>query len=198
MSQVAKKTKKKIEDHKKQLQKDYDLEISIDDVAKDPSKFLEWLRDKVAASKRSLTEIFKTFDNNGDGMISFEEFKKAMEQTGIRFPEKVIKQLFKRFDTNESGSVSYMEFLSAIWSDTQKGNVFDVMQKTENNLEKLRRILQAQFPSFSDMRSKMELEKVDKMTEAELKMFVNSVTDVFSRLQLSDVIRLCFFVSYDF
>ena len=151
---------------------------------------MELLRQKVSASNKSLNDIFKTFDENGDGIIQFDEFKKAMKATGIKFSDKVIGELFKRFDANESGSVSYLEFMSAIYGgDNAQGNVFNYMSKAEENYNHVKRILQANFESFMQMKSKMNLAQADRMTELEFKNFIISVTNVFSRLQLSDVIN---------
>lgn len=178
---------KRAEDERKRLEAEFELNTAVDEIAKDPNKFLELLRAKVSASSKSLNDIFKSFDENGDGTIEFSEFKKAMLETGIRFPDKVLDQLFKRFDTNESGSVSYLEFMSAIYGDSSEGNVFNFMSKAEENFKHIKRILQANFNSYLAMRGQMDLKMADKMVESEFKTFVFSVTNVFSRLQLADV-----------
>ena len=185
------KRNKRIIAEKKRIEAEFALDVAVEELAKDPNKFLELLKQKVSASNKSLNDIFKSFDENGDGTIEFSEFKKAMMATGIKFSEKVIGELFKRFDSNESGSVSYLEFMSAIYGNTSQGNVFNFMSKAEENYNHIKRILQANFESLLEMKSKMNLAQPDRMTELEFKNFILSVTDVFSRLQLSDVIY-CF------
>jgi len=187
MSNFKKRTTKKNIEEKKKLEEDYNLDMPVDDIAKDPNKFLQVLREKVSASNKSLNDIFKSFDVNNDGTISFDEFKNAMLATGIHFSELVLKQVFKRLDKNEGGTVSYMEFLSAIYSDKAEENIFDGLSKAEANFKRLQQIIQANFNSYEDMRKNLTLKQTDRMSEYEFKVFVQSITDIFSRLQLSDV-----------
>ena len=145
------------------------------------------LREKITASKKSLNDIFKAMDTNGDGLISFEEFKNAMEDTQIHFPEDVIKEIYRRFDKNESNSISYMEFLSTIYADPKTNNVFDYMRNAEANYYQLKKILQANFNLWEDFYNALNLGTDARLTEPAFKQFVQSITDVFSRIQLSDV-----------
>jgi len=185
MRTYKKKVTKKAAEEKKKLEEDYN--VNLDDITKDPSKFLQLLREKVAASNKSLNDIFKSFDQNGDGMIQWEEFKEAMQATGINFKEITLKQMFIRFDKNESGSVSYMEFLETIYSDKMEDNVFAGLQRAERNLKQLQLIMQGAFNTYNDMRNAIVLKSPERMTETEFKIFVQSHTNVFSRLQLADV-----------
>lgn len=52
--------------------------MKIEEIAKDPEKFIVVLREKITASKKSLNDIFKAFDDNKDGYISSAEFGKAL------------------------------------------------------------------------------------------------------------------------
>lgn len=172
---------------KEEIKKAIDTEVPIDDIISDPEKFLNLLKEKVAASQRSLKDIFKGFDENGDGVISYEEFKKSMLATKIRFSEDLIAAVFKRFDVDDTGTISYMKFLSTIYADENSKDLFDYMKGAEDNYFKIKKILQANFVNWNDCRSKMNTADSDKMTEAEFKQFVLSQTDFFSKLQLSDV-----------
>jgi len=185
MHHYKKKVTKKAAEEKKKLEEDYN--VNIDDITKDPSKFLQLLREKVAASTKSLNDIFKSFDQNGDGMIQWEEFRDAMKATGINFSDITLKQMFIRFDKNESGSVSYMEFLETIYSDKMEDNIFAGLQRAERNLKQLQLVMQGAFNSYNDMRSAMTLKSAERMTEYEFKAFIQSHTQNFSRLQLADV-----------
>ena len=190
MRSYKKKVTKKAAEEKKKLEEDYN--VNLDDITKDPSKFLQLLREKVAASNKSLNDIFKSFDQNGDGMIQWEEFKEAMQATGINFKEITLKQMFIRFDKNESGSVSYMEFLETIYSDKMEDNIFAGLQRAERNLKQLQLLMQGAFNTYNDMRSAIVLKSPERMTETEFKIFVQTHTEVFSRLQLADVIEFYF------
>ena len=72
------------------VKEQYHLEMSVDEISKDPEKFLKILREKVTATKRPLNDVFKAFDENGDGLISYEEFEKAVTSIGIKFEEGVV------------------------------------------------------------------------------------------------------------
>jgi Ca2+-binding EF-hand superfamily protein len=61
------------------LQKQYNLDVTVDEIAKSPEKFLQIFREKIAASSRPLNDIFKAIDVDGNGLISYKEFKNAMD-----------------------------------------------------------------------------------------------------------------------
>ena len=62
----------------------------------------------------NLAQVFKKFDKNGDGMLSFEEVK-----TGYRefynqdLQNSEVKKIFDAVDTDNSGFIDYSEFLTA-------------------------------------------------------------------------------------
>jgi hypothetical protein len=170
----------------------------VDEIAKNPDKFLQIFREKIAASARPLNDIFKAIDEDGNGLLSFKEFKGAMEETGIIFTEDVMKEVYKRFDKNESDSVSYLEFLSTIYGDSKETNVFDFIAKAEDNFLTLRKIIQANFNSWDEAVRAMKLGPDSRVNLASFKAFVLSVTDVFSRIQINDVIMFLFFSKFRF
>eukprot|EP01083_Nonionella_stella_P028916 79690_1 len=66
--------------------------------------------------KQKLFQLFEKFDENGDNVIDFEEFKKAMIHSRFVNPndsdiDTRISQLFAKFDTDGSGTIKYTEFM---------------------------------------------------------------------------------------
>ena len=71
-------------------------------------------------------DLFRSWDTNGDGLISRAEFGKVVhllgfeertsvdDQTGIRGLEKVVDALFRELDKDGSGSIEYLEMKAAI------------------------------------------------------------------------------------
>jgi Ca2+-binding EF-hand superfamily protein len=70
--------------------------------------------------KLDLRQIFKDMDTSGDGYVTYDELRDALQilSTGntdpkLRFGDETCKILFEHFDPNDSGSINYGEFL---WS----------------------------------------------------------------------------------
>ncbi|OQS06791.1 hypothetical protein THRCLA_01185 [Thraustotheca clavata] len=53
---------------------------------------------------------FKAFDRNGQGFISFEDFKQACADIAPHMPLSVVHQLFCEADINRDGIVSFNDF----------------------------------------------------------------------------------------
>ena len=57
-----------------------------------------------------LKEAFKTFDKNGDGVVSLEEFKTVMCKMGDKMAEEDAEAIFKDCDVNGNGVLGMEEF----------------------------------------------------------------------------------------
>ena len=70
---------------------------------------------------KDLNEIFKAFDKNRDGQISFDEFEKGLLKLNSKDikPEE-IKSYFTSIDTDKNGKIDYTEFIAA----TLQKNIF--------------------------------------------------------------------------
>lgn len=54
---------------------------------------------------------FKIADDNENGSLCLEEFKKVMQECAIELSEQDCRQLFNHFDRQGSGDIDYEEFL---------------------------------------------------------------------------------------
>lgn len=60
---------------------------------------------------KDLRLAFEAIDADGNGIITMDELKTAMEKSGIK--DDSLYKLFASIDTNNSGLISYSEFLAA-------------------------------------------------------------------------------------
>ena len=62
----------------------------------------------------NLKEIFKAFDVNNDGQISYNEFEEGLKKIkNNEINEKEINECFSSIDTDKNGKIDYTEFLAA-------------------------------------------------------------------------------------
>ena len=54
-------------------------------------------------------ELFKRFDTNGNGTISYEEFKAMLPRLGIEMSAAKALKFFRTCDTDGSGAIEYVD-----------------------------------------------------------------------------------------
>ena len=64
------------------------------------------LRKLLAKNWMRVSDLFRAWDTNGDGLVSRSEFVVAMRQLGVTAPAAAIDGLFCSFDTDMSGEVA--------------------------------------------------------------------------------------------
>ena len=55
-------------------------------------------------------KVFKAFDLNGDGFLSKDEIKEAMQKMGESADDDRVNEMLAEVDTNGDGKVDYEEF----------------------------------------------------------------------------------------
>ena len=64
--------------------------------------------------KEELATVFKAFDKNGDGRLSFAEVKTGyLEHYGKIMSDKEVEVMFRSVDTDNSGFIDFTEFIVA-------------------------------------------------------------------------------------
>lgn len=66
---------------------------------------------KMALSENAVTviKLFKSWDDNGDGQLSRDEFESGLRALGLDAPQKSMYQLFGGWDKDKSGTLSLKE-----------------------------------------------------------------------------------------
>ena len=60
----------------------------------------------------SFEDIFKKFDEDGNGFISSIEFRNAIRKLNLGLSSREIDMIMKRVDTNGDGNIDWKEFIA--------------------------------------------------------------------------------------
>jgi hypothetical protein len=55
--------------------------------------------------------LFRIMDDDGSKNLSFDEFKKGVQEYGLNFTKDEIAELFRMFDSDQNGKIDYEEFI---------------------------------------------------------------------------------------
>ena len=84
-------------------------------VAIDPDgNVQEQLRDILTANAVRVIDLFRDWDDDGDGTVSKREFRKAMQTLGLNVPREDVDALFDSFDPDGGGAIDYAELNKAL------------------------------------------------------------------------------------
>ena len=72
------------------------------------------IKDKLSANAEELEGLFADWDEDGDGTINLEEFRRAVLIMGIRATRDDIKEMFETVDEDGSGSITYLELMDVL------------------------------------------------------------------------------------
>ena len=123
-----------------------------------------------------LRDVFKAFDKDNDGQISYNEFKEGLERSKSgKIQEKDIESIFSSIDTDKNGKIDYTEFLAA----TMKQNImlkeerlfeaFSMLDKDNNGKITKDELMSVLKLEKSDDKFVMELiKKADKNDDGEI------------------------------
>jgi calcium-dependent protein kinase len=91
-----------------------------------------------------LAEIYKSFDNNGDGVITFNELKNGIlilrNKLNLDIREKDIDELFVEIDVDRNGMINYTEFIASTISyptHVKQEQVYEAFRAFDSNFDGL-------------------------------------------------------------
>ena len=73
---------------------------------------IEKIRAIARSSGISFEDIFRKFDEDGNGVISQTEFRNAIRRLNLGLSSREIDKLMTRVDTNSDGKIDYKEFIT--------------------------------------------------------------------------------------
>ena len=111
------------------------------------SNVLERLRVLIAASTKSLQEIFNEFDEDGNGYVTLVEFRNAIRRLGLGVTSRDLDSLMHQIDRNGDGKIDWLEFSSKF-----KGNSYDsrMAARAANRMAKLKELMNLHMTSAND------------------------------------------------
>lgn len=71
---------------------------------------LNQMEDKVFDGKVKLYHVFKKFDKDCDGFISYDDFEKCLESIKVTASKNEIGQMMKLIDTKNQGYLTFTDF----------------------------------------------------------------------------------------
>ena len=83
------------------------------------------------ANAGKVIDLFRSWDDNGDGIVTRAEFHKAMKQLGLQVPKDAIDTIFSRWDKDGGGELSLPEMTK----------ILRMAATTQKGLDRLRKVL---------------------------------------------------------
>lgn len=101
-----------------------------------------------------LGRLFKQIDKNGDGTISLEELRSALESQKENSSQSELKRLMENIDSDHNGNINYTEFIAACLEQstiTREDNMImafrmlDIDNNGKVSRDELRNLLESTF-----------------------------------------------------
>ncbi|KAK2150436.1 hypothetical protein LSH36_405g02066 [Paralvinella palmiformis] len=129
------------------------------------------MSDLKKAERKKYKEMFKLFDVNGDGTLSVDEFRLALDKIGYCLCEDYLQKFIAEADTDNSGKISFDEFITALSKPSPK----------EKRMAKLRRLFQGMdtdrsgYITLKDLKALAKKSDSEQMTEKEMKSVIEKM-----------------------
>ena len=96
------------------------------------SELVDELRQALAANSTRVIDLFREWDEDGDGQVSKKEFRKVLAMLGLQVAKADAEVLFDQLDPDGSGEINYKEFNSLL----RRGGNVDIPEDTRKDSEK--------------------------------------------------------------
>ena len=90
-------------EEEKETEKGSDAEEIMSQVVRDFQRVL-------VAARVNLSEVFTSFDKDGDGTVTTKEFRAGLRQLKVTVQDEMVEQLIGLMDRDGDGEVDYREF----------------------------------------------------------------------------------------
>lgn len=91
----------------------------------DLAAVLEKLRESMRQQFPLVRDIFRKFDNDHDGVITFKEFSAALKKFGFPLSEDEMMCIMRHFDGRQDGQVTYNEFCDVLLDEDYTMNMLE-------------------------------------------------------------------------
>ena len=96
---------------------------------------VEQLRDALVANSMRVIDLFREWDDDGNGEITKEEFRKAIPRLGLVGHSDSIDTLFDEFDLDHGGTITFRELNKQLRRDVKTEKVVRDGVKVEKGVE---------------------------------------------------------------
>lgn len=69
------------------------------------------------ADIEDLSDLFEQIDVNNDGVLTVDEFEKALNRQGTYVSSSELRQILKKVDMDKNGKINFNEFIASMLSD---------------------------------------------------------------------------------
>ncbi len=69
------------------------------------------------ADIEDLSDLFEQIDVNNDGVLTVDEFEKALNRQGTYVSSSELHQILKKVDMDKNGKINFNEFIASMLSD---------------------------------------------------------------------------------
>mmetsp|Transcript_26332 Transcript_26332/g.25514 ORF Transcript_26332/g.25514 Transcript_26332/m.25514 type:complete len:131 (+) Transcript_26332:972-1364(+) len=121
----------------------------------------------------ALEKVFKSFDENGEGVVTKEEFQKGcIDILNLHLSDEEITKIFNDVDINENGTLEYSEFITACKNEEDlltenkmitAFQMFNLEEKGSITVANIKEVLE----SFDQHISEEEIEEIMKTVDSD-------------------------------
>jgi hypothetical protein len=103
---------------------------------------MEKLRQIMKSSSLTLEDIFKKFDEDGNGWISSVEFRNAIRKLNLGLSSRDIDLIMKRVDMNGDGKIDWREFMGKFKVTTGGGSLDErLKERAKDRMARLKELM---------------------------------------------------------